>query len=86
MVIFIIHARSIFAGPYEAKKQYKEFGESDVTPEMNVQELHVCGMAQAVGARVANVQAIVITPKGQREPGKAIRPMACGSAVVVRLT
>lgn len=59
---------------YEAKKQYKLFGENDVTPTMTAPELHVYGMAQAIGARVANVQTIVITAKGERDPDKAFRP------------
>ncbi|MCA1564032.1 MAG: hypothetical protein LC753_20745 [Acidobacteria bacterium] len=67
---------------YNAKKQYKPFGEGDVTAEMTVSELHVYGMAQAVGARAANVQPIVITPKGERDPGKAIRPTSVAEVPV----
>lgn len=59
---------------YEAKKLYKPFTEADVSPTMTALELHVYGTAQAVGARVANVQTIVITSKGERDPAKAIRP------------
>lgn len=58
---------------YEAKKQYKTFAPTDVTKEMVALELHVYGRSQVMGARVANVQAIVITPKGRHEPADAIR-------------
>jgi hypothetical protein len=59
---------------YEAKKQYKPFTEVDVTKEMVAPELHVYGSSQTVGARVANVQGIIITPKGRHDPADAIRP------------
>ena len=41
---------------------------------MTVSELHVYGIAQVVGARVANVQNVVITPKAVHDPSSAIRP------------
>ena len=59
---------------YEAKKQHKSFSVASVTPAMTASELHVYGIAQVVGARVANVQNIVITPKDAHEAEKAIHP------------
>jgi hypothetical protein len=59
---------------YEAKKQYKAFAESDVTQDILAPELRVYGMAQADGARIANFQTIVITPKGGRDAARAIQP------------
>lgn len=67
---------------YESKKQYKPFSEADVTPAMTVSELHVYGMAQAVGARIANVQNIVITRKGERDAAKAVQPASVSEVPV----
>ncbi len=67
---------------YEAKKQYRPFTEADVSKEMLSAELHVYGMAQAEGARIANVQTIVITPKGQRDPASANRPVSTAEVPV----
>ena len=67
---------------YEAKKQYRPFTEADVPAEMLAPELRVYGMSQAEGARIANVQAIVITPKGQRDPAAAIRPSSTAEVPV----
>jgi hypothetical protein len=41
---------------------------------MTALELHVYGMAQPVGARIANVQNIVITRKGERDAAKTLQP------------
>ena len=67
---------------YEAKKQYKAFSESDVSREMVAPEVHVYGMSQADGARVANVQAIVFTPNGRHDPASAIRPTSTSEVPV----
>lgn len=67
---------------YEAKKFYKPFTEADVSTVMTSLELHVYGTAQAVGARVASVQAILIAPKGEHDPAKAIRPTSTAEVPV----
>ena len=67
---------------YEAKKLYKTFTETDVSREMVAPEVHVYGMSQADGARIANVQAIVITPKGRRDPASSIRPASTAEVPV----
>jgi hypothetical protein len=59
---------------YEAKKQYRVFTEADVSKDMIAPEVHVYGMSQADGARIANVQTIVLTPRGRHDPANAIRP------------
>jgi hypothetical protein len=64
---FLRVAQAAFA----ARLQYREFVVADVTPELVAAELHVYGLAQTVGAQVANVQGVVLTRKGQAD---AIRP------------
>lgn len=61
---------------YSAKKEYRTFGEADVTAEMLAPEVHVYGMAQAEGPSVVSVRAILITPAGARNPEAAIRPVS----------
>ena len=61
---------------FQAKKQYRSFTEADVTEDMLAPELRVYGYSQAEGPRIANVQAVVITPKKKHEPEDAIRPVS----------
>lgn len=67
---------------YEAKKQYKVFTEADVSKEMVAPEVHVYGMSQADGARIANVQTVVVTPKGRHDPASAIRSISTAEVPV----
>lgn len=59
-----------------AKKKYKTFTEADVTPELVAAgELHIHGFAiNPDGPGMANVETIVITPKGSKDKSKAIQP------------
>ena len=67
---------------FEAKKLYKTFTEADVPRELVAPEVYVYGMSQADGARIANVQAVVITPKGRHDPASAIRPVSTADVPV----
>lgn len=53
-----------------ARKRYKPFAVSDVNPALVQPELWVV----ALGAQGAIPTAIVILPKGESDPGKAIQP------------
>lgn len=58
-----------------AKKKYKTFGPSDVTAEMLAPEIHIIASSQSAGGTaVANVETIVVLPKGIKDPSKAIQP------------
>jgi hypothetical protein len=59
-----------------AKKKYKPFTEADVTPEIVAPgELHIHAFAgDPVGPGMANVQAVVIMPKGAKDQAKAVQP------------
>ena len=67
---------------YAAKKLYRIFSEAEVTEDMLAPELRVYGFSQAVGLNVANVQAIVVTPKGKHEPADAMRPISTSETPV----
>jgi len=60
-----------------ARKRYKPFTTSDVTPELVAPgELHVYGWARKVegSPRIDSVEAIVILPKKSKDPAQAIQP------------
>jgi len=59
-----------------AKRKYKTFGAGDVTPDLLAPEVEIIASAQAAGGTaVANVEAIVVLPKGVKDPSKAIQPI-----------
>lgn len=59
---------------HAAQVSFKTFAEADVTPDLIAPELHVFGFAQSDRGQVVNVQQILITKKGSKEPAAAIRP------------
>jgi hypothetical protein len=66
----------VVAAAQSAKRKYQPFTEADVTPELIAAgELHIHGFAKdAIRAGVANVETIVITPKGSKDKSTAIQP------------
>ena len=59
-----------------AKSKYKTFVASDVTPEMIAPEVEIIARSIGLeGTSVANVEAIVVLPKGVKDPLKAIQPI-----------
>jgi hypothetical protein len=66
----------VAAAARQAKKEYRTFTPTDVTPEMIMPELHVYAWAQGLSERgpsVANVTALVITPKKGNDEERAAR-------------
>lgn len=64
-----------------AKKHYKQFTESDVTPEMLAAEIQVYAPSQAVqGTEIANVETIVVLPSKSKDRGQAIQPTRTSDA------
>lgn len=67
-----------------AKALYKPFTEADVTPEMTVPQLEVYAGSVSVSAPlppgIANVQTVLIMPKGSKDVGAAIQPTTTSEA------
>ena len=57
-----------------AKKRYVRFTETDVTPEMTANEIHVLAPSIPLGARVANVETVVVTPINSRDLSQTVQP------------
>lgn len=58
-----------------AKKKYRTFTAADVDAELLAPEVHIIASSQSAGGgNIANVEAIVVLPKGVKDPAMAIQP------------
>jgi hypothetical protein len=59
-----------------AKSKYKTFTSADVSADLLAPEVHIVASSQdAGGGAIANVETIVVLPKGSKDPSKAIQPL-----------
>lgn len=64
-----------------AKQHYKQFKESDVTPEMLAPEIQVYAPSQPVqGTEIASVETIVLMPNKSKDRSLAIQPRSISDA------
>jgi hypothetical protein len=64
-----------------AKKQYKTFAETDVTPDMLKPEIQVFIPSRALqGTSIANVQTIVLLPHNSKDAAQAVHPTSVTEA------
>lgn len=70
----------VVAAARAAKKKFKPFAETDVVPEMLAPEVRVYASSRkptsgAYDRDIASVEAVVILPKGAKDPSQAIQPI-----------
>ncbi len=64
----------VVAAAYAARTKYQPFTAADVTPDLIAPELHIYAQSKLSGPTILDVEAIVIMPRGEKDPANVIRP------------